>query len=84
MEQKVILKHYKEYLDQELAAAKRIFNHPTRIFYDAGEIYSQTIQRVLGASTFVQNLGVDYFVIDSCYEEFKIKLSKLFDKRKQV
>lgn len=59
MEQKVILKHYKEYLDQELAAAKRIFNHPTRIFYDAGEIYSQTIQRVLGASTLVQKLGID-------------------------
>lgn len=84
MEQEVILKHYKEYLEIELNAANRIFNNPISVFCDANEIYSQTIQRVLGVSTFIQNFGVDYFVIDSFYEEFKIKLSKLLDERKQI
>jgi hypothetical protein len=84
MDKDVIVKHYKEYLEIELNTVKRIFNNPISMICDANEIYSQTIKRVVGVSTFVQDSGVDYFVIDFLYEKFKIKLSKLLDERKQI
>lgn len=64
-----------EYFEQEVKDAERALDR--RNLYTPLEVVDNAKQRMLGATTLCQYLGIEYFFLEANYEAYTKKLEKL-------
>lgn len=65
------------YFDMEYQQTKRLLGNPPSWVDSVREVKNSTLQRCLGITFFVQELGVPFNQIEASYEEFRKKIEDL-------
>ena len=83
MDKKTMLKEFEKYLEKEYNEAVSIVERPpwwcdTR--KELLEMLSNTVQRCLGATQFIECLGIAFEECNELYENYRIKIFELMDK----